>query len=297
MPRPAHGDARPRPLLQALLAKLPQVVLLEVAVAAEEYPLGSAGIVRFVFDRGQLYLADEVRYLPEPEVRGAAVPVDDRLLVQRVLEGGVERVGYHALPVVVVPRIFAEVAGLVYKTESSLTRNLPRKRKCRGDPPALDCPLVSERLTTLYHRVAAAPKPSRALSSIPIVSLEGHTQSASVKFARATMRTPEIKTQFPSGSRGHAEIRISNLPPWLPLLCMVVYIKGKSTMQIGVSSTLTVYHVGQFCVGLAERAEIGLCIDIANGMTYYTKLHQAPPRGHRRPREGPQARRNGRFCD
>ena len=52
---------------------------------------------------------------------------------------------------------------------------------------------------------------------------------------------------------------------------MVVYIKGKSTMQIGVSSTLTVYHVGQFCVGLAERAEIGLCIDIANDMTYYTK--------------------------
>ena len=85
------------------------------------------------------------------------------------------------------------------------------------------------------------------------------------------MRTPEMKTQSPSGSRGRAGLRISNLPPWLSLLCMVVYIKGKSTMQIGVPSTLTVYHVGQFCVGLAERAEIGLHIDIANNMTYYTK--------------------------
>lgn len=83
-------------------AKFLQVVLLEVAVGAEEYPLGSAGLVRLVLDRGQLYLADEVRYLLEPEVRGAAVPVDDRLLVQRVLEGSVERIGDHALPVVVV---------------------------------------------------------------------------------------------------------------------------------------------------------------------------------------------------
>lgn len=75
MPRPAQGDARPRPLLQALLAKLLQVVLLEVAVGAEEYPLGSAGLVRLVLDCGQLYLADEFRYLLKPEVRGAAVPV------------------------------------------------------------------------------------------------------------------------------------------------------------------------------------------------------------------------------
>ncbi|MDK7723914.1 DUF2992 family protein [Slackia exigua] len=28
-------------------------------------------------------------------------------------------------------------------------------------------------------------------------------------------------------------------------------------MQISVSSTLTVYYDGQFCVGLAERAEEG----------------------------------------
>ena len=102
MPTSAQGDARHRPLPQALLAELLQVVLLEVAVGAEEYPLGSAGLVRFVLDRGQLYLADKVRYLLESEVRGAAVPVGDRLFVQRVLEGGVERVGDHALPVVVV---------------------------------------------------------------------------------------------------------------------------------------------------------------------------------------------------
>ena len=30
-------------------------------------------------------------------------------------------------------------------------------------------------------------------------------------------------------------------------------------MQIGASSTLTVYHDGQFWVGLAERAEDGRC--------------------------------------
>ena len=102
MPGSAQGDALPHPLHQALLAELLQVVLLEVAVGAEEYPLGSADLVRFVLNRGQFYLADEVRYLLEPEVRGAAVPVGDRLLVQRVLEGGVERVGDYALPVVVV---------------------------------------------------------------------------------------------------------------------------------------------------------------------------------------------------
>ena len=75
--------------------------------------------------------------------------------------------------------------------------------------------------------------------------------------ARATMRTPEIKTQSPSGSRGRAGVRISNLPPWLSLLCMVIYIKEEPTMQISVSSTLTVYHDGQFWVGLAEHVEDG----------------------------------------
>ena len=32
-----------------------------------------------------------------------------------------------------------------------------------------------------------------------------------------------MKTQSPSGSRGRAGVRISNLPPWLSLLCMVIY--------------------------------------------------------------------------
>ena len=66
-----------------------------------------------------------------------------------------------------------------------------------------------------------------------------------------------MKTQSPSGSRGRADIRISNLPPWLSLLCMVIYIKEEPTMQISVSSTLTVYHDGQFWVGLAEHVENG----------------------------------------
>lgn len=56
MPRSVQGDSRSRPLSQALLAELLQVVLLEVAVSAEEYPLGSADLVRLVLDRGQLYL-------------------------------------------------------------------------------------------------------------------------------------------------------------------------------------------------------------------------------------------------
>ena len=56
------------------------------------------------------------------------------------------------------------------------------------------------------------------------------------------------------GMRG---VRISNLPPWLSLLCMVIYIKEEPAMQISVSSTLTVYHDGQFWVGLAEHVEDG----------------------------------------
>ena len=73
--------------------------------------------------------------------------------------------------------------------------------------------------------------------------------------ARTTMRAPEMKTQSPSGSRGRAGVRISNLPPWLSLLCVVIYIKEEPAMQISVSSTLTVYHDGQFRVGLAEHVE------------------------------------------
>ena len=38
---------------------------------------------------------------------------------------------------------------------------------------------------------------------------------------------------------------------------MVIYIKEEPAMQISVSSTLTVYHDGQFWVGLAERVEDG----------------------------------------
>ena len=66
-----------------------------------------------------------------------------------------------------------------------------------------------------------------------------------------------MKTQSTSGSRGRAGVRISNLPPWLSLLCRVVYIKEEPARQISVSSTLTVYHDGQFWVGLAEHVEDG----------------------------------------
>ncbi len=71
------------------------------------------------------------------------------------------------------------------------------------------------------------------------------------------MRAPEMKTQSPSGSRGRAGVRISNLPPWLFLLCMVICIKEEPATQVSVSSTLTVYHDGQFWVGLAEHVEDG----------------------------------------
>ena len=43
----------------------------------------------------------------------------------------------------------------------------------------------------------------------------------------------------------------------MSLLCMVIYIKEEPAMQISVSSTLTVYHDGQFWVGLAEHVEGG----------------------------------------
>ena len=71
------------------------------------------------------------------------------------------------------------------------------------------------------------------------------------------MRAPEMKTQSPSGSRGRAGVCISNLPPWLSLLCMVIYIKEEPAMRISASSTLTVYQDGQFWVGLAEHVEGG----------------------------------------
>ena len=57
-------------------------------------------------------------------------------------------------------------------------------------------------------------------------------------FARATIQPPEMKTQSPSGSRGRAGVRISNLPPRLSLLCMGVYIKEEPAMQISMLALL-----------------------------------------------------------
>ena len=63
------------------------------------------------------------------------------------------------------------------------------------------------------------------------------------------------KNTTPSGSRG-APAGVSNLPPWLSLLRVVTYIKeGIAMRKIRVSSTLTVYHDGQFWVGVFERVE------------------------------------------
>ena len=114
-------------------------------------PLSSSGLVSFILDHGQLYLADKVRYLLEPEVRGTTVPAGNHLLARHVLEGGVERVGGHALPGVIVD--LYDVVGLQglqlveeqedqvplrLGAESSLMRNLPRQRKCRVlNPPGI----------------------------------------------------------------------------------------------------------------------------------------------------------------
>ena len=56
------------------------------------------------------------------------------------------------------------------------------------------------------------------------------------------MRAPEMKTQSPSGSRGRAGTRISNLPPWLSLLCMVIYIKEEPTTQVRALKTLDISY-------------------------------------------------------
>lgn len=58
---------------------------------------------------------------------------------------------------------------------------------------------TGEAICTGMHRGAI---PSRAMSA----AMPG-------AFARATMRASEMKTQSPSGSRGRAGVRISNLPP------------------------------------------------------------------------------------
>ena len=62
-----------------------------------------------------------------------------------------------------------------------------------------------------------------------------------------------MKTQSPSGSRGRAGIRISNLPPWLSLLCMVIYIKEEPTMQIRVLKTLDISNPHSMASVLPSR--------------------------------------------
>ena len=128
-----------------------------------------------------------------------------------------------------------------------------RSRTCGPNPSS-----TPSRFRKSYFFRVSKPRmqytQGRVEERIPIVSCRQRRWGT---FARATMRASEMKTQSPSGSRGRAGVRISNLPPWLSLLCMVIYIKEESTMQISVSSTLTVFHDGQFWVGLAEHVEDG----------------------------------------
>ena len=62
-----------------------------------------------------------------------------------------------------------------------------------------------------------------------------------------------MKTQSPSGSRGRADVRISNLPPWLSLLCMAIYIKEEPAMQIRVLKTLDISYSHSMASVLAFR--------------------------------------------
>ena len=83
----------------------------------------------------------------------------------------------------------------------------------------------------------------------------GRAMSAAMlgAFARATMRAPEIKH---SPRRVVVGVRESASVTCL-LGCPFSAWKEEPTIQISVSSTLTVYHDGQFWVGLAEHVEGG----------------------------------------
>ena len=62
-----------------------------------------------------------------------------------------------------------------------------------------------------------------------------------------------MKTQSPSGSRGRAGVRISNLPPWLSLLCMVIYIKEEPTTQVRALKTLDISYSHSMALYLSSR--------------------------------------------
>ena len=70
--------------------------------------------------------------------------------------------------------------------------------------------------------------------AIPVVPCQQRCRGT---FVHAAMRASEMK-KSPSGSHGRAGARISNLPPRLSLLCMVVYIKEEPAMQISMLALL-----------------------------------------------------------
>ena len=70
--------------------------------------------------------------------------------------------------------------------------------------------------------------------AIPVVPCKQRCRGT---FVHAAMRASEMKNS-PSGSHGRAGARISNLPPRLSLLCMVVYIKEEPAMQISMLALL-----------------------------------------------------------
>ena len=69
------------------------------------------------------------------------------------------------------------------------------------------------------------------------VEVRSQSYHASRDVEDAAMRASEMKNS-PSGSHGRAGARISNLPPRLSLLCMVVYIKEEPAMQISMLALL-----------------------------------------------------------
>ena len=80
-------------------------------------------------------------------------------------------------------------------------------------------------------RIFGNASPMDRIGAISLSSVE------SAPFVHAAMRASEMKNS-PSGSHGRAGARISNLPPRLSLLCMVVYIKEEPAMQISMLALL-----------------------------------------------------------
>ena len=108
-----------------------------------------------------------------------------------------------------------------------------RSRTCGPNPSSTP----SRFRKSYFFRVSKARMQytqGRVEERIPIVSCRQRRWGT---FVHAAMRASEMKNS-PSGSHGRAGARISNLPPRLSLLCMVVYIKEEPAMQISMLALL-----------------------------------------------------------